>query len=93
MMEYCEALANDIVDLYEDIDPWGQMSAFDSRDDALASCIECLTTWTAKEMKMAIIDDLKKYAKDGYDDPLLGKVLKELVEWAEMRGLDTKVMR
>lgn len=63
-----DQLAWDLVDIYDDIDPWGQWDAYDSKDEAFQTALYSLRKWSAEDIRCSIIEPLKGYAADGLAD-------------------------
>ena len=83
MTKTVDELAEMIVDAYDIVDPYGQMDAFDSKEEAIASAKNCLTCWKPGEIKESIIQDLEGYVLEGIVE---GKEADEILETVSALG-------
>lgn len=80
-------LAEDLIDVYEDVDPYGQRNAFDSEEEAFSQIFYALRKWSAADIRESIINDLQGYIDDGYETELMTSVMERLKALADAREL------
>ena len=81
-------LTEDLIDVYEDVDPYGQRNAFDNEEEEFNQIFYALRKWSGADIKASIIDDLQGYIDDGYETELMTSVMSRLKDLAEARGID-----
>lgn len=80
-------LTEDLIDVYEDVDPYGQRNEFDSEEEKYKQIFYALRKWSATDIRESIINDLQSYIDDGYETELMTSVMERLKALADAREL------
>ena len=79
-----EALAKEMSDVYYDIDPYGMMDAYESKEESIESAIDTLKCWTPEEIWETIIKDLQECIDDEMDDDgSIARLIQHLDEYID----------